>query len=353
RKAARLAGNLQVPKSDFEKPQHDLKEAIKLLCDAEDASHCQYGSEDCSKPGNTKQDTVKHLSNPDASFMDKCPANPDASAQSSAAIDEVVHELMAYSQVRPVASICDRPARQHSAFTPLDEGFVKAASKNKPLAPVKRAKPRAASQEIGLMGSDHPHVYANKRCRVAYTPPKSSTADKTSVLDDNASGSVHNAGVLASSQRSEQVEAMQEKQARLAGWFSKQSAVVHKQAISAFAKEQSRKRKAMNTPEYFKRAAKCAKLAPLVAVAAPELVSAHRVTALSAVSAPRVTASVRPVKRPSKERIILKLLTQAGEDPNQGNIQQRDWFNSCYEKGFYKIVVISEYTSFFALKYKY
>ncbi|WAR21806.1 hypothetical protein MAR_015780, partial [Mya arenaria] len=306
RKAARLAGNLQVPKSDLEKPQHDLEEAIKLLCDSEDASSYQYGSEICSKPGNTVQNTVKHP-NSDASVMNKCPANPDASAQSSEAIDKAVHELMTFNQVRPVASICDTPARQHSALTPLDEGFVKAAAKSKPLAPVKIAKPRAVSQEIGLMGSDHPHVYANKRCRVAYTPPKSSTADKTSVLVDNASGSVHNAGVLASSQRCEQVEAMQEKQARLAGWFSKQSAVVHKQAISAFAKEQRRKRKAMNTPEYFKRAAKCAKLAPLVVVAAPELVSAHRVTAPSAVSALRVTASARPVKRPSKERIILKV----------------------------------------------
>ncbi|WAR21807.1 hypothetical protein MAR_015781 [Mya arenaria] len=267
RKAARLAGNLQVPKADLEKPQHDLEEAIKLLCDAEDASSYQYGSEICSKPGITVQNTVKHPYS-DASVMNKCPANPD------------------------------------SALTPLDEGFVKAASKSKPLASVKRAKPEAAFQEISLVGSDHPHVYANKRCRIAFSPPKSSTADKTSVLVDNAKGSAHNAGVLASSQRSDQVKAMQEKQARLAGWFSKQSAVVHKQAISAFAKEQSRKRKAMNTPEYFKRAAKCAKLAPLVAVAAPELVSAHRVTALGV---PRVTAPARPAKRPSQERIILKV----------------------------------------------
>ena len=35
------------------------------------------------------------------------------------------------------------------------------------------------------------------------------------------------------------------------------------QCSAYFTKDQSRKRKAMNTEEYFKRAAKCANLAPL------------------------------------------------------------------------------------------
>jgi len=46
--------------------------------------------------------------------------------------------------------------------------------------------------------------------------------------------------------------------------FSLQHDTVHKQSSSLLAKQESRKRKALNTPSYFKQAEKCAKLAPLV-----------------------------------------------------------------------------------------
>ncbi|WAQ99004.1 hypothetical protein MAR_023377 [Mya arenaria] len=136
--------------------------------------------------------------------------------------------------------------------------------------------------------------------RIAHTPTQSTSSYYERVTADSARS-------LEASQKSHQVEQMHEKKDRLAGWFDKHSAVVHKHVISTFAKEQSRKRKAMNTPEYFKSAAKCAKLAPLVAVAAPEAVSAHRVTAPGKVSAPRVTAYAKLAKRPIQERIILKV----------------------------------------------
>jgi len=88
--------------------------------------------------------------------------------------------------------------------------------------------------------------------------------------------------------------------------FHFQRDTVHKQSSSLLAKQESRKRKALNTPSYFKQAEKCAKLAPLVSATMHgcEAVPAKRPrvtspTQRSGVTAPGKRSGITPsAKRP-------------------------------------------------------
>ena len=125
----------------------------------------------------------------------------------------------------------------------------------------------------------------------------------------------------------------------LSSGFHFQRDTVHKQSSSLLAKQESRKRKALNTPSYFKQAEKCAKLTPIVSAtmhgceavpakrprvtsptqrsgAAPSA-KQSRVTAptqrsgaASSAKRSRITA---PAKVSSQEKIILKVHKDAGK----------------------------------------
>jgi len=134
----------------------------------------------------------------------------------------------------------------------------------------------------------------------------------------------------------------------LSSGFHFQRDTVHKQSSSQLAKQESRKRKALNTPSYFKQAEKCAKLAPLVsatmhgceAVPAkrPRVTSpTQRSGATPSAKRPRVTSPAQrsgvtvpgkrsgitpsakrsritaPAKVPRQEKIILKVHKDAGK----------------------------------------
>ena len=100
-----------------------------------------------------------------------------------------------------------------------------------------------------------------------------------------------------------------------------QKLAVHKQNTSLLVKEQDRKRKAMNTPQYFKHAEKCARLSTLVGgtttqLEAPSATTGRVMAPVDTVMAPvqddRVMApTMAPVK---SDRVILKIRRTKGEN---------------------------------------
>ncbi|XP_052236978.1 uncharacterized protein LOC127848513 isoform X2 [Dreissena polymorpha] len=143
-------------------------------------------------------------------------------------------------------------------LTPLDEDYgdsafsIKATNMVKPCAHFRKVDNRPINQAPVLVGSECPHVFENRKRRVAHI--------SAAIMERATPGEAQEMAAL----RLKVMESIQAKRAKIADWIQEQSERVHKQVVSELQKETSRKRKAINTVHYFKHAEKVAKLVPLV-----------------------------------------------------------------------------------------